>query len=86
MGEYIDQSPSYPKSIVTSTLLNFDRAFDQIGEAYTQGKLNGQIVQLHIAGGDLDLERPFKHVSPDVKKRVMKLFEDIGAGKVNVSE
>jgi basic membrane protein A len=86
MGEYIDQSPSFPKSIVTSTLLDYVEAFDEIGEAYTQGKLDGQIVQLNIAMGHFTLHRPFQHVSPAIEEQVIEAFNDIGAGKVKLSE
>jgi len=86
MGEYIDQSLSGPKSIVTSTLLDFVSAFDAIGEAFTQGKLDGQIVQENIRTGHFTLKRPFQHVSPDVEKRVMEVFNDIGEGRINVNE
>ena len=86
VGEYIDQSPSYPKSIVTSTLLDYVGAFDQIGEAYAQDKLEGQIVQLNINTGDFTLKRPFQHLTPDVEERVMEVFRGIGEGKIEVNE
>ena len=86
VGEYIDQSPSYPKSIVTSTLLDYVGAFDEIGEAYAQGKLEGQIVQLNINTGDFTLKRPFQHLTPDVEERVMEVFRGIGEGKIKVNE
>jgi basic membrane protein A and related proteins len=82
MGEYIDQSSSYPKSIVTSSLVNFKHAYLQIGQAFTQHKLHGQIVQMGIKTHDLTFKVPFKHVPASVQKKVFTLMNQIATGQI----
>jgi basic membrane protein A len=86
MGEYIDQSGSYPKSVVSSTLLNFAKAYDEIGQAYVDHKLHSQIVQMSVARRDMTLQKPFKHVSPNVESMVIKVMDEIASGKLDVEK
>jgi basic membrane protein A len=84
-GEYVDQAKAYPKSVVTSAIVNFNKAYDQIGKAFKAGTLNGQIVQMNIAKGDLYLKRPFRHVAKSVEARAVKLMRDIAQGRVKTA-
>jgi basic membrane protein A len=86
LGEYIDQSESYPSSVVTSTIVDMDGAYDEIGKAFTDGTLKGQIVQMNVEKGDLSLVTPFKHVESSVEEQAKKLLDDIASGAVDVQK
>ena len=82
LGEYIDEGPQFPDAIVTSTIVDMDSAFDQIGQNFTAGTLNGQIVQLDASTGTLKFTTPFKHVDPAVEARVMQVAADLASGLI----
>jgi basic membrane protein A and related proteins len=86
LGEYIDQHKSYPKAIVTSTIVNMDRAYDQIGRAFKAGALHGQIVQMNVPKGDLRLVTPFRNVPPAVQKKALQVLAQIRARKIDVTK
>ncbi|CAN5248554.1 BMP family ABC transporter substrate-binding protein [soil metagenome] len=85
LGEYIDQSPDYPKSIVTSTVVDMDGAYDEIGKGFSDGTLKGQIVQMNIGEGDLTFVEPFEHVDPAVQEKVDGILEQIKSGELDVA-
>lgn len=84
IAEYRDESSRYPKAVVTSTILDMDKAYDQIGEAFKDGKLAGQIVQMNVQGGHMHLT-PMKNVDAGVEEQVQKVMDDIHSGKLDVA-
>jgi basic membrane protein A and related proteins len=84
LGEYIDQSVDYPESVVTSYIVDMQGAFDEIGQAFVDGELNGQIVQMSAATGDLTFT-PFKHVDPSVEEDVNAVLQQLADGTLTVS-
>jgi basic membrane protein A len=86
LGEYVDQHKSYPKAIVTSTIVNMDRAYDQIGAAFKAGKLHGQIVQMSVPKGDLRLVTPFRNVPKSVQRETQSVLAGIRSGKIDVTK
>jgi basic membrane protein A len=84
LGEYIDQAPDYPDSIVTSYIIDMQGAFDEIGQAFTDGTLDGQIVQMSAETNDLTFT-PFEHVDPSVQDEVNGVLEDLANGTLSLS-
>lgn len=84
-GEYVNQAPSYPKAIVTSTLVNMPRAYDQIGAAFKAGTLHGQIVQMDVQKGDLRFVTPFRNVPKSVQTKATATLNAIKSGKIKVA-
>jgi len=85
LGEYIDQSPTYPNSLITSTIVDMEGAYDEIGKAFADGTLSGQIVQMNVESGDLSLVSPFKHVDPSVEEGVDEIMSGITDGSIDVN-
>ena len=86
MGEYVDQSASYPNSIVSSSLVDFKKAYDQIGQAYKENKLNSDIRQLGLKTQDFTFSKPFKHVKPEVEAKLFQVLDDVTSGKIDVEK
>lgn len=84
LGEYIDQSATYPNSVITSTIVDMEGAYDEIGQAFVDGNLNGQIVQMNIESGDLSLVTPFRNVDPAIEERVDEIMSGIADGSIDV--
>ncbi|WP_206110911.1 BMP family protein [Rhizobium daejeonense] len=81
IGAYMDQSASYPNAIITSTVLNFDKAYDQMGQLMTDGKLDGTIYQMDLANDGWTLTKPFKHVDAKVETDVFALMDKLAKGE-----
>ena len=62
LGEYIDESSSFPKSIVTSVTVDMVPAFDQMGKGLVDGTLSGKITNLDASTGTLGFA-PFHNVT-----------------------
>lgn len=85
IGEYIDEGHLFPDAIVTSTIVDMDSAYDDIGQNYVAGTLDGQIVQLDASTGTLKYTRPFKLVDPGVEERVDEVSAGLADGSIVVS-
>ena len=84
LGEYIDEGHLFPDAIVTSTIVDMDSAYDQIGQNFTAGTLNGQIVQLDASTGTLKYTRPFKHVDTGIEALVNQVADGLANGTIIV--
>jgi basic membrane protein A and related proteins len=84
LGEYIDQSTTYPNSLVTSYIVDMQGAFDEIGQAFTDGSLDGQIVQMSAETDDLTFT-PFNHVDPSVEDEVNQVLQKLADGSLSLS-
>ena len=84
LGEYIDQSGPYPNSLVTSYIVDMMGAFDEIGQNFVDGTLDGQIVQMSAATGDLTFT-PFKNVDPSVEEQVNEVLQQLADGTISLS-
>ncbi|WP_202970074.1 BMP family protein [Pararhizobium polonicum] len=82
IGAYMDQSASYPNAIITSTVLNFDKSYDEMGELMTEGKLGGTIYQETLANNGWTLSKPFKHVDAKVETAVFALMDKLAKGEM----
>ena len=86
MGEYVDESAKYPNAIVTSTVLNYAKAYDQIGRMFTDHTLGGKVVPLDLSGKDWTLATPFKHTEADVQTKTMGVIDGIAAKTIDVEK
>lgn len=86
IGSYGDQSVAYPNSVMTSTLMNFDQSYTDIGQEYADGMLGNKIVTEDLASGGWTLKMPFEHVDEDVQRKVFQVIADLKAGKIDLYE
>ena len=84
LGEYIDEAPQFP-AVVTSLIVDMDGAYDEIGQAFVDGDLKGQIVEMNVGKGDLTLIEPFQHVDPAVQEEVNDLLDGLADGSIKIS-
>jgi len=84
IGAYMDQSASYPNAIITSTVMNFDKAYDQMGELMTAGKLGGTVYQMDLSNDGWTLSKPFKHVDPKVETDVFAMMDKVAKKEVKI--
>lgn len=83
LGEYMDENSKYPKAIVTSITVDMAGAYDQIGAAYTNGELEGQIVQMNAESGAFDFA-PFHNVDAEVETAARKVLDGLSDGSMQV--
>lgn len=86
IGAYMDQSAAYPNAVITSTVLNFDKAYDQMGQLMTAGKLGGTVYQMDLANDGWTLFKPFKHVDAKVEADVFATMAKIAKGELDVAK
>lgn len=84
IGAYMDQSKLFPGAIITSTVLNFDKAYDQMGQMMKAGTLGGQIFQMDLANDGWTLTKPFRHVPPEVEAKVSDLMGKLAKGEIKL--
>ncbi|WP_148573570.1 BMP family protein [Nocardioides caldifontis] len=83
LGEYLDENSKYPSAIVTSVTVDMEGAFDQIGEAFTNDELNGQIEQMNAQSGAFDFA-PFHNVDAAVEKKAREVLDGIADGSTEI--
>jgi basic membrane protein A len=86
IGAYMDESKSYPNAVITSTVLNFDKAYDQMGELMTEGKLGGKVYNMDLSNDGWTLSKPFKHVDAGVETEVFATMTKIAKGEIDVEK
>jgi basic membrane protein A len=86
LGSYADQSGAYPRSVMTSTVMNFGKSYAEIGSAFAAGQLGNRIKTENLASDGWTLTTPFAHVDPAVQAKVMQVMADLKAGKIKLGE
>ena len=86
IGSYTDQSKSFPNSVMTSTVMNFDKSYADIGKHFADHQLGNRIVTENLATDGWTLKKPFVHVGQDVQDKVFKVIDDLKAGKIKIEE
>lgn len=86
IGSYADQSKAYPNSVMTSTVMNFNKSYAEIGSDFAAGKLGNRIVTENLASGGWSLTMPFAHVDAGVQAKVGKVMDDLRTGKIKLGE
>lgn len=86
VGSYADQSKAYPRAVMTSTVMNFNKSYADIGKQFTAGTLGNKIVTENLASNGWSLALPFAHVDKAVQDKVLKVIDDLKTGKVKLAE
>lgn len=84
IGSYADQSATYPNAVMTSTIMNFDKSYAEIGKAFAAEELGDKIVTENLASDGWTLSTPFAHVDPSVEMAVFQVIADLKAGKIDI--
>ena len=83
-GEYMDERPKYPNGrIITSWVVDMDRAYDEIGDAFRKGTLDGKIRQMGLANNALTFTE-FERVDPSVGLKARQLMDELVAGTIKL--
>jgi basic membrane protein A len=82
-GMYTDEKATAPDVIITSPLLNFDKAYAELGSLYASGKLEPKVYTLTVHDGYIGLAK-LDLVPPEVVTKVNAVLEDIKSGKIQV--
>ncbi len=86
IGSYADQSQAFPHSVMTSTVMNFDKSYADIGKHYAAHQLGNRIVTENLASNGWTLSTPFAHVGKEVQEKVVKIIDDLKSGKIKPGE
>lgn len=81
LGEYIDESAAYPNSVVTSVLVDFNSAYDAIGQHFVDGTLGGTLVNMDASTGAFAFA-PFHHVAPSVEAAARAALAGLADGSI----
>ncbi len=85
LGEYIDEGAiRLPDSIVTSLIVNMDQAYDEIGQNFVDGTLDGQIVQMDASTGAFSFA-PFRNVPDDVATQANAILAGLADGSITLA-
>ena len=82
---YTDEKATAPDVIMTSPLLNFDKAYAELGSLYVSGKLEPKVYTLTVNDGYIGLAK-LDLVPPEVVTKVNEILDDIKSGKIQVSD
>lgn len=86
IGSYMDQSATYPNAVITSTELNFAKAYDEMGAMLRDGKLGGEVHTMNLANGGWTLTKPFKHVDPKVEETVFSTMDKVSKKEIKIDD
>ncbi|MFT4305401.1 MAG: BMP family protein [Microbacterium sp.] len=81
LGEYIDESDAYPNSVVTSVLVDFDTAYDEIGQHFVDGDLGGTLVNMDASTGVFSFAS-FHHVDASVQEAAEAALAGLADGSI----
>ena len=65
-------------------MLNFDKAYDQMGRMMKAGTLGGQIFQMDLANDGWTLTKPFQRVAPEVETQVFGVIGKLAKGEIKL--
>jgi basic membrane lipoprotein Med (substrate-binding protein (PBP1-ABC) superfamily) len=83
LGAYLDESDKLECCTISSIVVDFERAYDEIGRDYTADAF-GKITTLDVANGGVRLATPFKHVDEGLQAEVEEVAEKIKAGEIEI--
>lgn len=86
IGSYTDQSKSFPNAIMTSTVMNFDKSYADIGKHYAEHQLGNRIITENLSTDGWTLATPFSHVGKEVQDKVFSIIADLKAGKIKIED
>lgn len=86
LGSYTDQSKTFPDAVMTSTVMNFDKSYADIGKHFVEGQLGNRIITENLATNGWTLATPFAHVGKEVQDKVFSIIADLKAGKIKIED
>jgi basic membrane protein A len=84
IGNYSPESDLAPKNTITSVLINFDAAYDEMGKLFTSDQLKAKVYDVNVEGGGLSYEEPFKNVGDKVSTEANDVLDKIKSGEIKV--
>jgi basic membrane protein A len=81
-----DQSKEAPKTVVSSVLINYEQAYDELATLFKDGKLEAKAYPSNIENGAISLATPFQNVADAaaVEAKATKVVDQIKSGQVKV--
>ena len=83
VGAVVDQCEQAPDNIITSVLMNFDIAYEQMGEFYKDGSLEPKVYSMNLTNTGIDVS-PFCNADTDVEAAIESVLAGIAAGDIVV--
>ena len=71
-----------PEQTITVVLLNFDQAYDEMGQLLTSGQLEAKIYPVNVQNDGIFYLTPFQHVDPSVEEKASEIYEQIKGGEI----
>ena len=83
VGAVVDQCEQAPDTMLTSVTLNFDIAYEQMGEFYKDGSLEPAIYSMNLANSGIDLSPPC-NANADVDAAIETVIDGVSSGDIVV--
>ena len=83
VGAVADQCEQAPDTMLISVTLNFDIAYEQMGEFYSDGSLEPAIYSMNLANTGIDLSPPC-NANPDVDAAIDTVIDGVSSGDIVV--
>ena len=83
VGAVVDQCEQAPDTMLTSVTLNFDIAYEQMGEFYKDGSLEPAIYSMNLANTGIDLSPPC-NANADVAAAIETVLDGVSSGDIVV--
>jgi basic membrane protein A and related proteins len=84
IGNYVAETELAPDNTITSVMINFDQAYDEMGKLFSEDALEAKKFDVDIEGGGLTYEEPFSNVSDKVAQQAADVVEKIKSGEIKV--
>jgi len=82
-GEYLDEGAKHPAAIITSFLVNEQRAYDEMGEMLAADDWRPGIRTMNAATGDIRFTE-FRNVPDDLLTRFEEIYRDVASGTISI--
>jgi basic membrane protein A len=83
-ANYVPEIELAPKNTITTVLVDFDKAYDQMGQLFNDGSIEAKRYSVDAKGGFLSYEEPFANVSEKVMTQAKDVLAKITSGDIAV--
>jgi basic membrane protein A len=84
IGNYVPETELAPDNTITSVMINFDQAYDEMGRLFAEEALKAKVYDVNIEGGGLSYEEPFSNVGDQVVTKSEDVLDQIKSGEIQV--
>jgi basic membrane protein A len=84
VGNYVPETELAPKNTITSVMVDFDKAYDQMGQLFSDGSIEAKRYDVDVKGGFLSYEEPFSNVGDKVMEQAKEVLAKIESGEIAV--